>query len=334
MLFDSVNSTLKLIIKTVLYKYSFQFLLMILIGSNHLIGQDLQTSQGYFPFLSVNPANVTFIEQPILTLNYRNQWPGSPAPYKNYGIAYNHLLPTLNSGIGFGITNDVQGNGIINEFALEAIYGYHLKISSYSSVDFGFVSIFSQRNYNASDLVFEDNTEIINGLNKTYLDFGLGFKAMFRRLHAGFAVKHITNPIYLIGSGSNFKKDMLLNIHAGGYIPLTYNSIYRPDMFISPNIMFLQQGVHQQVHIGANIIKTPFLFGLHIRQNLGLNFDSFSLSVGFLQSSYNFVYSYDVSAPWMGIKVKNSGSHEVTFLWKFQYNEKRKKYRAIKCPEI
>jgi type IX secretion system PorP/SprF family membrane protein len=296
--------------------------------------QDAPTSQGYFSFLSLNPANVTFLSQPSLTLNYRNQWPGVAAPYKNYSISYNHLMSRFNSGLGLNISNDTQGNGIINELSMDAIYAYHLQMTSYSSVDFGFVTSITQRNYNVSGLSFEDDTEFINGMNKTYLNFGMGFKARVHALHAGFSVKHITNPIHISGGGTGFRKDMLINIHGGGYIPIGYNTIYQPDLFFSPAVAFLQQGMHQQLQYGANIIRNPFLVGLHFRQNLGFNFDSFSISVGFLQSSYNFVYSYDVSAPWTGIKVKNSGAHEVTFLWKFKYNEKSKKYRAIKCPEI
>lgn len=303
-------------------------------GKNPAFTQDFPTSQGYLSFLSVNPANVTFLNQPTLMLNYRNQWPGLQASYKNYSIAYNHLIPPLNSGIGININNDVQGNGIINEFSFDAIFGYHVKVNSYSSFDFGFVTSYSQRNYNIGSLLFEDPTEIVAGINKSYLDFGLGFRGRYRYLHAGFSAKHITNPIYISGAGTGYKKDMLLNIHGGGYIPIRYNTVYQPDLFFAPAIGFLQQGVHQQLQYGANIIKSPLLVGLHFRQNLGFNFDSFSISVGFLQSSYNFVYSYDVSAPWTGIKVKNSGAHEVTFLWKFEYNEKSKKYRAIKCPEI
>lgn len=300
----------------------------------HTHAQDLPTSQNYLSFLTLNPANVTFLSQPSLILNYRNQWPGLDAPYKNYSISYNHLLPSLNSGIGVNISNDAQGNGVINELNMDVIFGYHVKVSSYSSFNFGFVTTFSQRNYQTGGLTFEDPTEFVNGLNKTYLDFGLGFRGRYRYIDAGFSAKHITNPIYVSGAGSGFKKDMIINIHTGGHIPIGYNTIYQPDLFISPAFSFMQQGIHQQLQYGANMIKSPFLFGLHFRQNLGFNFDSFSISVGFLQSSYNFVYSYDVSTPWSGIKVKNSGAHEVTFLWKFEYNEKSKKYRAIKCPEI
>jgi hypothetical protein len=116
-------------------------------------------------------------------------------------------------------------------------------------------------------------------------------------------------------------------------IPLGFDAVYQPEFSISPSLMLKYADGHQLVQFGAAFTKMPIQVGAWLRQDFIFNYDALVFSLAFFQSKFNFVYSYDVKPPWLMQYFQISGAHEVTFLIKMEYNEKRK-LRAIKCPKI
>jgi hypothetical protein len=150
----------------------------------------------------------------------------------------------------------------------------------------------------------------------------------------GIVTGQISPPLYVFNNGSGINSTPGISLEGGTTIPLKQNGIYQTIMDIRPAFRFTAHGASQYLNYGAQLRRLNLYLGAWVRQNLLFNYDSFIFSFGILQPTYNFVYSYDLRAPWNMHFFGNSGAHEVTFSVQFQYNEKRNKFRTINCPEI
>jgi len=124
------------------------------------------------------------------------------------------------------------------------------------------------------------------------------------------------------------------------YLELNYQYKYRLDGIFSedylrPSITFgyyLGSGYFQQIGGLANMRSV--IFGLYesggggqiISQILGL--------AGYEFYPYSVYYSYAANVNNFSVTGSRNGVHEVTFLLELQYNGKRTKRGAIKCPDI
>ena len=115
--------------------------------------QDPAFSQFYANPLFMNPA-MAGVEGPAkVYVGYRNQWPGATDPYSTYHASYEQYITSLQGGVGVHVINDRQGAGIFNSISLDAIYSYHLRVSSDLMVTGGFQASVGQRNMNPDGLV-------------------------------------------------------------------------------------------------------------------------------------------------------------------------------------
>ena len=97
--------------------------------------------------------------------------------------------------------------------------------------------------------------------------------------------------------------------------------------FISPNIIFTQQGTFQQLNMGLYIKKSSLTGGVWYR-----NKDAFIITLG-LESEYIKVgYSYDITIS--KLSLGSGGSHEVSMGFNFACKPKKKSFRTISCPSF
>lgn len=322
----------------------FSSLIILLFVVQHVISQDVEFSQYYANVLYLNPAFAGSENMSRVSLNYRAQLPSSFGDYSTYSASYDQYFEGLNGGLGFQIMNDRQAQGAINDLNINLIYAYHIKFRRLWSMNFGIKAGYNIKSIHSGNLVLPDmideNTLEIDQNNQTlidnqinYFDFSAGFLSWFKDYYIGVSIDHLTKPILSLGSDDPGVINTKYTLHGGMEIPF-FNSMGRTDMTLSPNVLVQLQGGSSKYNLGIYLNKNLLTTGIWLKTNSQFNLTGAVLMLGIIGDYSTFAYSYDIPFYLNGFTGIISGSHEVTFLYKFKYKNTRKKYKAIKCPKI
>jgi len=304
-----------------------------------LQGQDPAFSQFYANPLYLNPS-MAGVEGPVkVYLGYRNQWPGAVSPYATFNASYDQYVEAVGGGLGLHVINDSQGGGIINSLSVDAIYAYHLKVSRSLSVTGGLQASVGQRSMNPQGLILPDELEgmpgtSLQGYSKAYPDFAVGFGAFFRQVYGGIAFHHLLQPSLTPDRDPNAVLSRRYTAHIGALIPVYEKRFGKEFLKLSPNLVFMQQGIYQQLNYGLEVVYRNLLGGLWFRQDLTFSYGTLILSVGYAWDHFRFRYSYDARFSSPDLYLPTMGAHEISLVIVFENLYKSTKPRAIKSPKI
>ncbi len=312
---------------------------MLLLVGSACYGQDPASSQFYANQLFMNPA-LAGVEGPTkVSIGYRNQWPGSAGAYSTYHAAYEQYLEPLQGGVGIHVMNDRQGDGTFNTMSMDAIYAYHLKVSHRLTVTGGFQASVGQRSMNTDGLVLPDEltggsgTEL-NSYSKWYPDFAVGLGAFYKDIYGGIACHHLIEPYMSPSKDPNTKLSRRYTAHLGAMIPIYENRLGREILQLSPNLIFIQQDIYQQINYGLEVLFKNLLAGVWLRQDLLFSYGTAIFSVGYARDQFRFRYSYDAKLSAPDLHIPSMGAHELSLVIIFENLYKSTKPRAIKSPKI
>ncbi len=305
------------------------------------IAQDFHFSQFMQTIAYVNPAYTALPDMGEVGLAYRNQWPGIPATFVTYGATVVIPVESLNSGVGVSFLNDMQGSGVINRTSASLLYGYLLKVNNTWDVGMGINATYVFKKFNADNLVFR--SDILNDLgysyspvvmenySKGYPDFSLGFIARNdNHLSFGVSANHITRPADSFSEIEDSRLPVRYTGFVSGRITVN-NSLSRKSIYLEPAVFFSQQKQNQELVWGTQfLIGENLQLGGWFRQNLTFQYESFIVSAGISWDYYTISYSYDVNLKKIQPLSTKMAAHEVTFLYRFKYNDK--KIKKIECP--
>ncbi|NLL27950.1 MAG: type IX secretion system membrane protein PorP/SprF [Bacteroidales bacterium] len=311
--------------------------------------QDPHFSQYYANPLYLNPALAGATICPRLNLNYRNQWASISGQYVTYNASYDQHIDALSGGIGLLVTVDKAGEGVLNTTMASGIYSFKLDINRKLSLKAGFQATFHQKSIDWPRLTFPDMIDYRSGFvyntNETSpdkqtiskADFATGLVLYSDRFYGGFAVHHLTRPDEgFIGVS---RIPLKYTLHAGGNISVEDNNSRKrtiEETAISPNLMYQKQAKFDQVNFGLYLNKYPFVGGIWYRHTGVLekistsNPDAVILLVGFVQPTFRFGYSYDITVS--RLSNASGGSHEFSLAFQFDCFPKQKRVRPISCP--
>lgn len=301
--------------------------------------QDPAFSQFYANPLFMNPA-MAGVEGPAkVYLGYRNQWPGAVDPYTTYHASYEQFIDPLQGGVGVHVINDRQGGGIFNSLSVDAIYAYHLRVSDALMVTGGFQASVGQRNMNPNGLVLPDELaglagSTLTGYSRVYPDFSVGFGGFFRNFYGGVAVHHLMQPFTAPSEDPNTRLLRKYTAHVGAMIPIYEKRLGKEVLQLSPNLVFLQQDIYQQLNYGLEVIYRSLIGGIWFRQDLLFSYGTMVFSVGYGNDQFRVRYSYDAKLSPPDLHIPSLGAHEISLVIIFENLYKSKKRRAIKCPKI
>jgi type IX secretion system PorP/SprF family membrane protein len=312
---------------------------MVAFGLLNIHGQDPAMSQFYANPLYMNPA-MAGVEGPSkVVLGYRNQWPGVAGSYSTYHASYEQFVDPLQGGIGIHVMNDRQGGGVFNTMSLDAIYSYHLKVSHQLTITGGFQASVGQRSMKADGLILPDELAGISGpslvgYSKIYPDFAVGLGAFFKNIYGGIAVHHLHQPYMSPSKDPNTKLSRRYSAHLGALIPIYEKRFGREVVQLSPNLVFLKQGIYQQINYGMEVHFKSLLGGIWFRQDLKFSYGTMIFSVGYTLDQFRFRYSYDAKLSSPNLHIPPMGAHEISMAIIFENLYKSTKRRAIKSPKI
>ena len=325
-------------------------LLMIIMTWGVCQAQDPEFSQYYANPLYLNPAYAGAVECGRLGLNYRNQYPLLSNAYVTYNASYDQSLPGINSGFGFLVMNDAQGDGGLIRTSVAAYYAYNLKVTKLIDIRFGVKGAYYQEKLNWNKFIFASQIDPTTGNinpdsgepppskdNISTVDFAAGFVMNYTdKFFVGVAVDHLTQPSLSFYDNSNSKLPMKITVNGGVLINATSGGLGNAsgsDIIVQPNILFMQQEKFHQLSAGLYVSKYPFVVGTWFRHNFE-NPDAIVALVGITYNNFRVGYSYDFTISQVGGKA--GGAHEISFAWDFcLYKESARRHiRAIKSPSF
>jgi len=302
-------------------------------------GQDPAFSQFYANPLYMNPA-MAGVEGPAkVSVGYRNQWPGATNPYVTYHASFEKYIEALQGGIGVHVINDRQGGGVFNTLSLDAIYAYHLRVSNDLMVTGGFQASVGQRNMNPTDLILPTDligagTTTLVPYSKVYPDFAVGFGGFFKNIFGGVAVHHLIEPYSSTSEDPNTRLSRRYTVHVGALIPIYEKRLGTEVLQLSPNLVFFQQDIYQQLNYGLEVLYRGVIIGAWFRQDLLFSYGTAIFSAGYSNGQFRIRYSYDARLSPPDLHIPTLGAHELSMVVLFENLNKSTKHRAIKCPKI
>jgi type IX secretion system PorP/SprF family membrane protein len=318
-------------------------LAVFLLLNNMATAQDAEYSQFYANPLYLNPALAGAEDYNRAVVNYRNQWPGIDKGYVTYNASYDQFIDKMHGGVGVLVNYDNTGDGILTTTQASLIYAYTLKASSKLFFNMALQATFYQKSLNWDMLRFGDQVDPILGWTlptdetppaSTSIivpDFSTGIVFGWKSaIYGGVAVNHLTSPNLAFYSQYENKLDMKLTGHLGANINLEGGSmLFDPVFFISPNILYQQQGEFHQVNAGVYITHIPIAIGAWYRHNFE-NADAFIVLVGLNHKNLKIGYSYDITLS--QIRSITGGAHEISVAWQFNYRERLRRIYPLNAP--
>jgi len=301
--------------------------------------QDPAFSQFFANPLYLNPAMAGLEGPTKIYLGYRNQWPSAITPYTTYHASWDQYFDALHGGIGAHVINDRQGGGIINTISVDAIYAYHLKVSHELTITGGFQLSVGHRNRKTDDLVLPSDLlgtpgNTLYGYSVLYPDFAIGFGAFYKNFYGGIAAHHLMEPNPTQQDNPNSRLARKYTAHIGAIIPIYEKRFGTEALQLSPNLVFFQQDIYQQLNYGLEVLFKGFVGGFWFRQDLLFSFGTLVFSAGYGNGQYRVRYSYDVKLSRPDLHIPTLGSHEISVVVLLKNINKTTKHRAIKSPKI
>lgn len=320
--------------------YLFYILLIVPIYYTTGYAQDFHLTGFMHNQVFINPAYVAMPVMNEVTMTYRNQWPGIDADFVTYGAAFIQPLHVINSGIGVKFLRDTEGGGVFSRTSTNLNYAYSFKVSRDLQVFAGLGASYVCRQFSPENLQFP--SDILNDLGvssppanisaytRGYPDFSTGIIGTYQKVFTlGLSVAHVTRPKETFSDEPASRLPVKYALFSSYRLPAGGKYNQRPLVFI-PALMFVHQGITNELVWGTSAEIRSFTASVWLRHDLSLHFSSVLFTAGILQKKYTFLYSYDVNLTRVNFLSTKMGSHEVTFLFRFEY--KRKKLKSVKCP--
>ncbi len=314
------------------------FILFLVVSLLSVRAQDPIFSQFYAAPLQINPAFTGNTYAPHISLNYRNQWPAwanGTSAYVTYAAYYDQFSKSLNSGFGLSILTDDAGGGLITTNKISGYFSYRLQVVDEFYLKFGVEASAVQARYGWDKFQFFDQiderfgfispggtpfpTEEVqpDDLNTTYFDVSAGLLAYNEIFYAGFSLKHLNTPnetLLNINDNINTGLPMRVSLHGGLELKIREGNNRRAASFISPNLMYVQQGDFGQVNAGA-LANWDAIFGGLWYRHAFTNPDAIITVIGVQKGVMKIGYSYDITVG--SLAGQTNGSHEVSLILNF-----------------
>ena len=296
--------------------------------------QDPLFSQYYAAPLYLNPAFAGTDSSARISFNYRNQWPAILGQFTTYDLEYSQYLEAIHGGFGLMAWKDNAGSGTISTTNISGIYSYLMNVTNDFSLSIGVQGAYMQKNLDWNKLTF--NTPVTPGIGFIYttqevtpkgesrfFDLSAGIVGYTKEFYFGASVDHITQPSEgFISQGNNLPIKFMGNL--GAMIPLNNSSI---PIYLSPNIIFIQQQNFQQISMGVYIQRSWLVAGMWYRIN-----DAIITTIGLQRWGMILGYSYDITVN----KLSNAtgGAHELSLGYRFHSKAKKEGFHSINTPSF
>jgi len=331
-----------------------KILLLILLtyfSLKNINSQDPHFTQFYNSPLYLNSAFTGANINYRINLVGRNQWWNIPGMYNTLLFSIDYYMHKYKSATGLLIISDLAGsmNYGINYFSL--LYSYKVKLNYKWSVNLGVKPSIGYSKIDQNKLIFGDqiirnsptSMTTLPQMVKMFFDFGFGAVLYAWHHSIGISFEHINRPNY-----SFLQNVAKLPIKVVFHAKRTFffNKSARLNKRINePVLVALLQYKFQEKFDQFDISlirKTPnYLVGVGYRGIPFLkaykkgypNNDALIFIIGYTFKNFEITYSYDFTVSWLTYKTGGSNEISITYLFKYDEQEKRKLPKVIPCPK-
>jgi type IX secretion system PorP/SprF family membrane protein len=295
-------------------------------------------------------------------VNYRNQWAAvlQANAYNTFSASYDQKVPVGREdyfGIGGTLWSDVAGESRFGSNQGKLSLSYSKKMAGYrkkvSYLVFGFDAGITQRKFNEQDLRWPN--QISGGIfdptldpGETYIDTDFLFADVTAGLmwfsvldkntnwYVGAALAHLNRAnVSFYGNDESLYSRMTL--HGGAQFEL------KPRIKLLPNIIFMTQGPHREINIGANfrfamgpsrLSGQSWELGAWYRQaskvDNGIYSDAIILNTRFNYEKFGIGFSYDFNVS----DLRAAGAANGAFEFSLEYLICGPESRGVYCPRF
>lgn len=291
------------------------------------VAQDVYFSQFYLNPVYMNPAYTGTMQVPRAGVQYRNQWPGLDKAYTTYFASFDTYLPTITSGIGLLLFNDVQGNGLYTETSFKFSYSKEIKINRDWTL-YGSISAGAQLNsLNFNRLIFSDGLETDFGQpipsseippdnnNRIIPDFGTGILVFNGQYFFGVAVDHLSQPDQSVYSEYSNRIPRKYTAHLEVNLPFFLSGHWRKFCKLNPNVILQSQGNEHNMTYGIYANRKGFSLGVWNRLTTAKSSDLIVMA-GFISKQFKTAVTYDTNLTGRGLRSHGAIELSVGYLLK------------------
>jgi type IX secretion system PorP/SprF family membrane protein len=266
----------------------------------------------------INPAYTGTKGTVDARLNYRKQWTGfSGAPVTQFLGVHTRLLKGR-VGLGSTLYKDEMGPARMFEYGFSAAYHLHFPDVEFSV---GIGIRFNKYTMNSSDMTthWEGDPAVIPGVtayDKTKNAMA-GVLLYNDRFHFGLGVQNVISSKVVLAVGN------IVKMKQHYFFTFGYNFHGHPDYVWENNLM--------GEYVDGLPMTINYNLRVHYRQKLMVGAawrlkDAVILQAGWVfYKTVQFTYSYDVGIS--KLRQAHNGSHEITLGYRFDYENKKSKYR-------
>ncbi len=344
----------------IMHKYTC-LLLTLVLGLSSAWAQDPQFTQFDAQPILYNPAYAGTNRMFRFISQYRQQWLDIPSTTDHSGqfdtFASSLDLFELRNQIGVGLhfTSDNAGSLGIRSEQVGLSFAYELRMFQGFIARLGIQGSYVQRRIDDTNLIFEDQLDITNGLINnnsleslnavgTVRDWDLAWGILLggEKWRGGFSMQHLRQPNLSLFDGANEGNDTPIryNVELGTALPIwkkdNQNDKQEENLDkIGLHLLYRKQGGNQQLDLGAhyNYVIDPnnaLTFGAYYR---GLNnADAIAPVIRWQHKSFSWSdFSLGVNYDWTVSGLGNTGgTFEMVLRIDFKRNAKQVRERIRK----
>jgi type IX secretion system PorP/SprF family membrane protein len=251
---------------------NFRFFLVTVFLSCLLVqlkAQDVEMSQYFSAPLHLNPALAGISYGPRVTANYRNQWSalgdGFNGGYTTYMAGFDMHILKMRGGIGALFTADQIMNNLYASYRATVMYSQQIKINRKMAIKIGISGSYIHQRIKWNELLWSDMINPYTGfynnvdqLNPTAEpipaktsthqgDMGAGAVFFTEKIYVGFAANNLLMRKQSVTGNSDDAVPMKFTVHFGANLPIKHKADMRYKVWVSPNLLFVNQGKAFQV---------------------------------------------------------------------------------------
>lgn len=307
-------------------------------------GPDAQFTQFYSVPLYLSPSFAGATQQQRFSASYRQQWLALPGDFVTYVFAYDHSFSKYNSGLGLMVMRDAAGTGKYGYLNTSILYSYDLALFK-KSWHFrpGLSFIYSKFSLDFYKLRFPVDVTSSSGVStvpppsdegwRGNVDGSISFLFYSDKIWVGSTVDHLLRP------NESFYGDKVLTpvkyTFYGGAKLVSKGRLLKPvNESVTIAYQYRIQADFNQLDLGLYWFNPPIVLGTWYRgipKKNATRGDAVAFLAGVKLNRFSFGYSYDFTVS--NLINSTHGAHEFSMIYEF-YTKKRKKYKAIPCPEF
>ena len=313
-------------------KTFFIMIVCIILITGKTSAQDAIFSQYDVSSLYLNPAFAGLDFGSRLTLNYRNHPFPDMVGYSSIFASFDTYQPKVYGGLGLIVLSDNQGDLYMRNH-IAGMYAYHLRADENLYINFGVQAGYYRQDVRWDKLDYTNpNQEPPDQSWQHSANFAAGILVYNDVFWGGIAAHHLTQPSESIFE--NHKLQRKFTAHVGFFLEPGEPGGRRgdaPEYFISPGLLYQQQGEHRRVNVGLHGGINRFMAGAWLRHDFNRP-NAMIFLVGLRFDNYRFGYSYDHS--FSGYSDLFHAIHELTLTISFAGPEDRGGQRVIRHPGL